>query len=153
VRVQFVEIAEARGTPPWLAHAATPPRPRAAPAPVVVAKASPPPAPRPEARLAAAAPPRAARPEPAPSCAGDSWVVQVGAFADSSSARAVVAQTAHLERVRLEPAFSNGVAVARVRLGPLPTAPRAQALLERVRDLGHPEAFLTCSAPSPLNVS
>jgi rare lipoprotein A len=175
VRVQFVQIADAHGVPPTPSPQPAAPRPPVIETPRIALAAASRPASRPTAPLAPtpAGPPAAKvaalalAPVPAPSpakvaaiapasvpappatCGGSAWVVQVGAFADAPSARAVVAQTAHLERVRLEPAFANGVAVARVRLGPLPTAPQAQALLERVHALGHPGAFVTCAAPLP----
>ena len=89
-----------------------------------------------------------------PSCAAGAWVVQVGAFADAASVRAVSSQVASLDRVRVEPAFANGVAVARVRLGPLADRSRAGVLLSQVRGLGHDRAYVACSTTaSGLGVS
>jgi rare lipoprotein A len=149
VRVQFVQIADARGGPPRLGPVPPPPRaPVVATPPRAIAAASAPPRPAPTPARPAA-PSSTPALEPARRCDGGTWVVQVGAFADSTSARQVVAETAHLEHVRMEPAFTNGIAVARVRLGPVATAVQAQALLDRVHGLGHPQAYITCGAPLP----
>jgi rare lipoprotein A len=75
--------------------------------------------------------------------------VQVGAFAEASSARTVAAQMAAVERVRIEPAFVNGTAVARVRLGPV-TGSEARSLLGRVKDLGYDRAFLAPAGGGPV---
>jgi hypothetical protein len=74
--------------------------------------------------------------------------VQVGAYAQSSSAGAVAAQMVSIGRVRLEPAFVNGVAVAKVRLGPV-LANDARSLLGRVQQLGYDGAFIAPANGGP----
>lgn len=141
VRVQFLELADARGTPP----APTVAR-RRAPAPATrVAEARPPvlpvASPRP-IKVAALVAPTAA-PRPAAWCSVGPQFVQIGAFAETDTVRAAMDEVGDLSRVRVEPAFVGGRAVARVRLGPVADAAQAQALLRRVRALGYDSAFVT----------
>lgn len=140
VRVQFVGLAEARGTPPTPTVAARA-RPRA------VAAAPRPPAPRVRAVQVAAlaGPAPRATAAVAPSCPAGGRFVQVGAFAETASLRAATEAVGGLHRVRVEPAFAGGVALARVRLGPVAEGAEARALLERVRALGYDNAFLTAA--------
>lgn len=159
VRVQFVQIADDAVAPSVVPATFKAPR-RLPPRPAVVAE--------PEPAIAAASLPvtsvsapvqvAAARqetvtPPPAPaglpSCASGGWVVQVGAFADAASVRAVASQVSALDRVKVEPAFANGTAVARVRLGPLDSRDRAGTLLGEIKAMGHEEAFVTCGSAAP----
>lgn len=149
VRVQFVQIDDGREPAPGKPPARLPRPPVVAEPPTVIAAASLPAAAPAAVPVQVAA--REVTPPPivaAPSCAAGGWVVQVGAFADSTSVRTIAGQMAHLEQVRVEPAFVGGNAVARVRLGPLATRERAGALLGEVKALGHDEAFVTCGARS-----
>jgi rare lipoprotein A len=151
VRVQFVQIDGGREAPPSVETPARIPRPPVLAEPPTVIAAASLPVVTPPAQVQVAA--REVEPTPprvvaTPSCAAGGWVVQVGAFADSTSVRAVAGQMSHLERIRIEPAFIGGKAVARVRLGPIVTRELAGALLGEVRALGHDEAFVTCGARS-----
>ena len=165
VRVQFVQIAYDAAAPtasPAVPASTkvlrrTPPRPPvvAEPEPVIAAASLPVTAVSAPVQVAAVRQETATPPVTAalPSCAAGGWVVQVGAFADAASVRAVASQVSSLERVRVEPAFANGMAVARVRLGPMADRARAGTLLGEVRALGHDEAFVTCgSAASGLGL-
>ncbi len=157
VRVQFVQLGDGPAPLPAApaalpaAPAKLPPRPAVVPEPPVVVAAAAAPivsAPAVPVQVAAAPPPVSSPALPVPSC-DTGWVVQVGAFADSTSVRAVAGQMAHLERVRIEPAFVGGTAVARVRLGPLGSRERATALLDQVKALGQDAAFVTCGSRNP----
>ncbi|HMU49066.1 MAG TPA: septal ring lytic transglycosylase RlpA family protein [Geminicoccaceae bacterium] len=156
VRVQFVQIADDAAAPVTAkAQRRVAPRPPvvAEPEPVIAAASAPvttvsAPVQVAAARQEAVIVPRTA-PAALPSCAAGGWVVQVGAFADAASVRAVASQVSTLERVRVEPAFANGRAVARVRLGPLASRDRAGMLLGEVKALGHDQAFVTCGAAAP----
>jgi rare lipoprotein A len=145
VRVQFVQIADGRGPAPSVA----PPRPPGAPVappepPTVVAVSSRPVDTAPTlVRVAAAEIPPVSPVISLPSCDSGGWVVQVGAFADAASVRALAGRVSHLERVRVEPAFIGDHAVARVRLGPI-ARERAAVLLGEVKALGYDEAFVAC---------
>lgn len=146
VRVQFLALDEARGTPPEptvrLARVEPPApaalrRAAAAPQPAV---AEPPQAASP-VRLASRAPAA-----PGASCAlGPHWV-QVGAFTEEARWRAAVRTLAALEPPRTEPVLVNGRAALRVRLGPAEDRGEALALAERVRRLGFPEALVLPAA-------
>jgi peptidoglycan lytic transglycosylase len=142
VRVDFVSLAEARGTPPRPTVARAAP---AAPRRVVVASL-----PAPVARAtapAARAIPVAAAAEPA-SCPLGERFVQVGAFADAAQMRAAMRAVDGLGSVRIEPAFAGDRAVVRVRLGPVSDAATASRLLQRVAARGYADAFLTPAAGS-----
>lgn len=159
VRVQFLALADdgvgprpeptlASWTAPAARARAAAPAPAAAPA----AGAAPGPAPalptdRP-IRVAALAPPPAPAAAPDPGCGGARYV-QIGAFAETGTARAAIETVGGLGRVRVEPAFVGRRAVARVRLGPLAGEARAQAVLDRARALGYPGAFVTTAADGP----
>jgi rare lipoprotein A len=199
VRVKFLGLADARGTPPASptmvasrendllppVRMPLPPRrqppqvvaplPPATPAPPVVVAQLPPAAPAtstqaPQARgprhlvrpplLADVAPepepwappppapPAAARPAVQGFCASGPQYVQVGAFSDSVRVQAAMVTLRSLERVVIEPYFANGQALARVKLGPLPGYQAASAMVDRVRGLGYPEAFVLPAAGS-----
>jgi rare lipoprotein A len=157
VRVQFLKIADdANGVPPPMRLPASRPAPvlvaeadeasvlpvpsRAGP--VVVASAA--------APLPAAAPRRrAAAPQLAsstvPGDCPDGWVVQVGAYASSSTVRAIATEVSHLHSVRIEPAFAGSTPVARLRLGPLGSRKEASGILSAVHRLGHASAFAACA--------
>ena len=141
VRVEFVSLADARGTPPQPTIAAAAP---AASRRVVVASLS-----APAARAAAPAARVirvAATAEPASSCPFGERFVQVGAFAAPAEMRAAMRAVDGLGSVRVEPAFVGGRAVVRVRLGPVPDAATASWLLEQVAARGYTDAFLTPAA-------
>jgi rare lipoprotein A len=129
VRVEFLGLADARGTPP---------KP-------MVAQRRPPPLPVPAAVIAVAAVPPAASPArhaSASVCPVGDRFVQIGAFGDSAQVHAAMAAVEGLERVQVEPAFAGSRAVARVRLGPVPDAQAAGRLLEQVAALGYTDAFV-----------
>jgi rare lipoprotein A len=148
VRVQFVQIADGQQPAPTKASRLPPgPPPQPEPEPVIVAASSPATtAPLPVEVAAREVVPAAPVAAAMPGCAAGSWMVQVGAFADSASLRSVVSEVEALGQVRIEPAFAGATAVARIRLGPLATRDRAGALLGQVQALGHEQAFVTCGA-------
>jgi len=141
VRVQFLKLADATGTPPAPTVAA-----RAAPVRVATARA--PAAPRSAQPLRPRAIQVAALTEPVPAPSrfcptGAPRFVQVGAFAETDTMRTALATVAGLDQVRVEPTFVGRQALARLRLGPVGSAAEAAALLRRVRALGYESAFLT----------
>lgn len=136
VRVQFLALDEARGTPPQ-------PTPRLVAAPSPPAARATAPAARPASvRLAAAGPSAAA------GCAlGPHWV-QVGAFADTERWQRAVRTLARLDTPTSEPVLINGRAAMRVRLGPAEDRGIALALAERARKLGFDDARVVPVAPA-----
>jgi rare lipoprotein A len=134
VRVRFVALLPANGTPPV---AGTTTRPT-----VVAAAASPAPAARP------AAPARpAVRAAAAPASSGcdarDAHFVQVAAFGDSGNAERLAARLDQLGTVGIDTADA---ALARVRLGPYPSRRDAFGKLAVVRGLGYHDAMvISCS--------
>lgn len=160
VKVEFVRLADARGTPPAPTVAArtpAPPRVQTASAAPAVPAVRGRPAARPAAALPAAppvAPPadervQLASLEVAPaaaSCGTGERFIQVGAFAETERVRAVQAALAGFEPLRVEPAFVGGKAVARVRLGPLAAGTSTRALLDRVHAMGYTGAYVTTVA-------
>lgn len=145
VRVQFLALDEARGTPPE-------PTPRLARAPVAepavrvaagpVPAATPAAAPSPPVRLAALGPGDAG------SCPlGPHWV-QVGAFADAERWRSALRTLSRLDTPTSEPVLVNGRAAVRVRLGPAEDRGLALALAERARRLGFEEAMVVPAGPA-----
>jgi rare lipoprotein A len=149
VRVQFLALADARGTPPapTVSEAASAPRAIAA----APRRAAPPRLPRPEAerpiQVASLVVP-ASDGTAGSSCTGEARYVQVGAFAESEAMRAAMASVSGLHQVQVEPAFVGDRALARVRLGPVAGGPQAAALLGQVRARGHTGAFLTSASGS-----
>jgi rare lipoprotein A len=75
--------------------------------------------------------------------------VQVGAFADATRVHAATATLRSVGRILVEPTFSGGRALARVKLGPLPNLDAGLALLDRVKALGYPEALLVPAGRPP----
>lgn len=155
VRVRFLALDEARGTPPeptvrWAARAPAAVEPAAGPPaarPVALPPARPTPALVAEAptrvRLAALVPARAG----AASCPlGPHWV-QVGAFTEEPRWRAAVRTLATIERPRTEPVLVDGRAALRVRLGPAGDRGEALALAERARRLGFADAIVVPAEP------
>jgi rare lipoprotein A len=149
VRVQFLALDAARGTPPEPT-----PQVARAPAPPEVVRAAEPAAPPPAIRLAAAAPAAAppvpapavrlaaAGPAPPPACGlGPHWV-QVGAFADADRWQSALRTLARLDTPTSEPVLVNGRAAVRVRLGPAEDRGLALALAERARRLGFEGAMV-----------
>lgn len=82
---------------------------------------------------------------PVRACPAGDQFIQVGAFGDTARVRTVMAQLGAVQRVRVEPTFVGGRAVARVRLGPV-SGPEAGRTLARVQAMGYPSAFLV---PAP----
>ncbi len=145
VRVEFLGLADARGTPPEptvIRYAAPALKPQARPQPQVQLAAARAPAPVP-----ARAPLRAVGPAPIPAstqlvaCSAEGQFVQVGAYAETDQVLAAMASLEGLGQVRVEPAFAGNRAVARVRLGPVPGSD-ASSVLARVVALGYSDAFL-----------
>jgi rare lipoprotein A len=170
VRVTFLGPADGQEPPPVVVPAPTAP-PAASPAPpVAVASAAPSAAP---VRVSQITPPSrtpfgsgrapglvaapAVQKQPAPrvqlasaeACRVGPHFVQVGAF--SESARLMMAQErlAGLRAVHIVPAFVDGTAVAKVRVGPVDGPTAAEALLQTVRARGYSDAFLTSASGAP----
>jgi rare lipoprotein A len=143
VRVQFLKLADATGTPPAPTVVA-----RATPVRATARASAPRPAqpPRPRAIQVAAL----AEPVPAPSrfCPTGARFVQVGAFAETDTMRAALATVGGLDQVRVEPTFVGRRALARLRLGPVGSDAEAAVLLHRVKALGYTSAFLTTAGGS-----
>jgi rare lipoprotein A len=136
VRVQFVGLSEARGTPPrpTIRRAAAPSADPGGPAP----PAARPPAPRvPAASLA----------QEAAQCQGP--FIQVGAFAEPARAQRVVAELHALQAMPVSLATPGQDRLARVRLGPIPDPAAAIAALDRLKQFGFAEAFIVTPAAAP----
>jgi rare lipoprotein A len=153
VRVEFLGLADARGTPPQPTIIALRPAP-VAPAVIAVAAAHPVLPSRREAMpavvmLASATTSVApTRQVSVRACPMGEQFVQIGAFGDTAQVMAALAAVEGLERVRVEPAFAGNKAVARVRLGPVANVAAASRLLERVSALGYPDAFMIPARPA-----
>jgi rare lipoprotein A len=133
VRVRFVSLLPANGTPPI---AGTTTRPTtvvaAAPAPVLAAAAAQPPAVQ---RTAAAA--------LDDGCAVDSHFIQVAAFAERDNARRLAGELTRLGRVEVVNATAPPT---RVRLGPYGSRQDAFGKLAQVHGLGYRDAMvISCS--------
>jgi rare lipoprotein A len=139
VRVRFVSLADARGTPP------TPTIPRA---PVAVGdpgRAAPPPAPSPAQVAPAEPPPMQTVAEVPARCHGQ--FIQVGAFAEPARAQRMVAELHALQATPVSLAVLAEDRLARVRLGPIPDPASAGAALERLKRFGFAGAFIVVPAP------
>jgi rare lipoprotein A len=172
VRVRFVSLADARGTPPSptlpRAPVAVADRGRAAPplalSSAQVAAAGPPPiraladggreaqpaVPSPAQVAAAAPPPVQALAEAPARCHGQ--FIQVGAFAEPARAQRMVAELHALEAMPVSLAAPAEDRLARVRLGPIPDPASASAALERLKRFGIAGAFIVVPAeelPTP----
>jgi rare lipoprotein A len=148
VKVTFLGLAEAKGTPPRpIMVAAAPPEPPAAPPRPRHRAAEPPPISATRLTIPAGRPVQlAALTTPAPAaeaCFTGDQFVQVGAFADTTRVRAAVESVGGLQKHRVEPTFVGGKAMARVRLGPVSDPAEARRLLAQVRAMGYTGAFLT----------
>lgn len=136
VRVRFVSLLPANGTPP-VAGTST--------RPTTVAAAAPTPAPAP-ARATAAPPPaapRTATAATADACAADSHFVQVAAFSEPANARRLASELTRLGRVEVVNAAGPP---SRVRLGPYGSRQDAFGKLARVHGLGYRDAMvISCS--------
>jgi rare lipoprotein A len=140
VRVQFVGLAEAGGTPPR-------PTIRRAPAPVADSGVSAPPAARQPAPLVTAAPPAQILAQEAAQCQGP--FIQVGAFAEPARARRVVAELHGLEAMPVSLSTPGQDRLARVRLGPIPDPAAVSAALDRLKQSGFAGAFIVAPAAAP----
>ncbi len=107
----------------------------AARAPGPVAAAAIPRSPVPGVRLASAE-----------ACIAGPQYVQVGAFAETGRLMTAQERLAGLHAVHIVPAYVNGTAVAKVRVGPVDGPAAAEALLAKVRARGYGDAFLTPAA-------
>ena len=166
VRVQFVGLADAAGTPP---------RPTVGPAPVpaadpeIEAPSAPPPvqlvsaqpasrpataqpstevvdAP-PPTRVAAAATAGPALAQAPARCHGQ--FIQVGAFAEAARAQRLVAELHALQVMPVSLASQALDRLARVRLGPIPDPASASVALDRLKRFGYSEAFIVAPAAEP----
>ena len=147
VRVQFLALDVAQGTPPEPTVPVA--RPATSDGRRELARLNPPP-PRPSdpaeppaatVRLPAGVRLASFSAEPkGESCPlGPHWV-QVGAFTEEARWRAALRTLAAIDRPRIEPVLINGRAALRVRLGPAPNRGEALALAERARSLGFTDA-------------
>mgnify|MGYP003344706610 CR=1 FL=1 len=68
--------------------------------------------------------------------------VQAGAFSDASNAEKLEQQLSSLGTVSIVSAMVNNAQLYRVRLGPIADAAAADALLGRVKGLGHADATI-----------
>ncbi len=76
---------------------------------------------------------------------GPHWI-QLGAFTEEARWKAALRTAALLDRPHGEPVLINGRAALRVRAGPVPDRSEALALAERARRLGFPEASVVPAA-------
>lgn len=74
---------------------------------------------------------------------GDPLFVQVGAFSDAARAQAAAHAMKGFGQPRLEPVFVRGEALLRLRVGPVTEPLAARMLLQKVKQAGNPQAFLT----------
>jgi rare lipoprotein A len=168
VRVQFVRLAEAAGTPPrpTVRSGPAPAAPQLqAPAAPPVQLVSAPPAARPATAgrtievgdapppaVAASVAPGARSPAPgstslaqAPArCHGR--FIQVGAFAETARAERLAAELYGLQAMPVSLAGPAPDRLARVRLGPIPDPAAASAALDRLKRSGYSEAFIVTPA-------
>jgi rare lipoprotein A len=124
VRVQFLQLAEASGTPPQPSL----PRPRSAALP--------------EIELTSAVPVR--------QCEAAPRFIQVGAFAEPSRAQRVAHQ---LEAALSVPVLTESASydhLVRVRLGPLAPPGEITRALQQLRQIGYGGAFLVQSSNEPI---
>jgi rare lipoprotein A len=138
VRVQFIDLADARGEPPR-------PTVRQAAMPV----AEPDPQTFGQTRVGSLEPPASAigarPPDPenevgAAQCQGQ--FIQVGAFADPALARRLVAELHALQTAPVSLAMPARDRLARVRLGPISDPGTADAALDRLKRFGFDGAFV-----------
>ena len=85
----------------------------------------------------------------AEACIAGPQFVQVGAFSETTTITAAQERLAGLRTVHIVPAFVNGTAVAKVRVGPVDGTAAAEALLQTVRARGYGDAFLTSASGVP----
>ena len=143
VRVRFVSLLPAHGSPP-VAGATT------RPATVVAAAAAPAPTPASSTASSTAAHPTpaatrvAAAPRVQSACdSTDAHFVQVAAFGETTNAERLAARLDRLGRVEIDAAEAS---LSRVRLGPYPSRRDAFGKLAEVRGLGfHDALVVSCS--------
>ncbi len=124
VRVRFLRLAEdARGRPPR-PQPARPRDPRSAPPTAVAGETG---------------------PQEVRRCdeAATAFYVQLGAFRQMARAREVARRLRGLAPIRFESATRGDRLLARVVLGPIASEPVARSILDRVRRMGYPEAFVS----------
>jgi rare lipoprotein A len=124
VRVQFLQLADAAGTPP---------QPSAPHSPS---------APLPEVQLVSATP--AAR------CAAGGRFIQVGAFAEPARAERVAHQLEAALSVPVTTEAASADRLLRVRLGPLAPPDQIASALRQLRQIGYDGAFLVKSSNEPI---
>jgi rare lipoprotein A len=116
VRVQFLQLAAASGTPPQ------PSAPRS------------PSAPMPEVQLASAA--------PGSQCSASGRFIQVGAFAEPARAQRVAHQLEAALSIPVQTQPPSEDHLVRVQLGPLVPPDQTTAALRQLRQIGYDGAFL-----------
>jgi rare lipoprotein A len=135
VRVQFVDLADARGERPQPAARdglTLIAEPDARPAPPM-------PVPSPAPALAVH-PPKPGTAIDLAQCQGQ--FIQVGAFAEPARAERLVAELHALQVVPVSLVTPAQDHLARVRLGPIPDSETAGAALDRLKRFGYSEAFV-----------
>lgn len=120
VRVEFIGLADATGSPPI-------------PEPVLLV------APKREAPIRVA---KVASSPPA-ACLVETTVVQVVALGDRASAYRLAEQLASFGGARVSEAEVNGRRLARVQVGPLKADAQVERVLGQLRERGYDEAFVT----------
>jgi rare lipoprotein A len=166
VRVQFVQLADAEGTPPR-------PSVRRAPTPAADPEGEAPPAPVPVQLVSALPATGPATAQPATEVVGSrpptgvAWAatedptlaqaparchgqfIQVGAFAEAARAQRLAAELHALQAMPVSLAGPALDRLARVRLGPIPDPASASAALDRLKRFGYSEAFIVAPAAEP----
>ncbi|MCB2055720.1 MAG: septal ring lytic transglycosylase RlpA family protein [Geminicoccaceae bacterium] len=140
VRVRFLQLADATGTPPTpvMAVRATPGSRKSAREKEVVTASLASPA---GVTPVAAAPGRAPA-APSASCGTGAHFVQVAALGDAGRATAISRDLAQLGAVRIEDLEAAQGRLYRLRLGPLPSRSEAFDMLARLYRLGYQEAYV-----------
>ncbi len=75
--------------------------------------------------------------------AASPYFVQLGAFRELARARKAARRLRGLASIRFESTMRGNDRLARVVLGPIPSEAVARSILDRVRKMGYPEAFLS----------
>lgn len=125
VRVEFLGLADGRGTPPE---------------PTVRTAVAAAPPPEPVVRTAATEAPSPSPPRACPAAEGA--FIQVAAFTEPQRAEALALRLRGWHPTRVVTHRANDLALARVQLGPIADAERVQQVLDGVRGMGFSNAFL-----------